>query len=65
MKAYGEWRYSSTILDLDIRYEVSGQLHAPITGWVGPIASLPLPGIRSVVQAIAQLLHQLSYITCF
>jgi hypothetical protein len=27
MKAYREWRYSSTILDLSTRY--SGQLHAP------------------------------------
>jgi hypothetical protein len=28
MKTYGEWRYSSTILDLSIRSEVSGQIDA-------------------------------------
>jgi hypothetical protein len=29
LKHIGEWRYSSTILDLGTKMEVSGQLHVP------------------------------------
>jgi hypothetical protein len=36
----GEWRYSSTILDLSTRWELSRQLHAP--------AALP-PGKETLV----------------
>jgi hypothetical protein len=49
MKTYGEWRYSSTFLDLGTRRRASGQLHAPAalpggrapgTHWMGGVQGL-------------------------
>jgi hypothetical protein len=57
MKAYGEWRYWSTVYDLDTRCAVSGHLHVPAAltpeksystnymgGWSGPIVGLDTAG---------------------
>jgi hypothetical protein len=37
----GEWRYSSTILDLGTRWGVSGQLHAPAVLPPAKLSSVP------------------------